>query len=573
MTLGGARTYHDGVGYLTIIGSDGRTFRRDIDADRLSIGRSSKNDVNLSFDLSLSRFHAEVTRGNGKYFVADVGSRNGTSLNGKPVLAPAELTVGDRITLGETTILFAAEQEPRVAIEDSPALSPDSSTVTIHLEEILSSPPSRQSGPQSAPSAQETPDNRMLAVLTRAGMELINYRPLEEVLEVIMDLVFEAIPAERGFLMLLEGEGKELVSKVVRDLKRSYGGKISLSRSIARTVVEKRQSVLTSDAQTDERFKMKESIVLQGIRSAMCVPLWNNREVIGLIYVDTLNAARTFSPEDLKLLTLLANIAAVKIENAKLFEDTIEKQRMEKELKNAAEIQRKLLPVGNPTFEGYEVVGFNDPCREVGGDYFDFMERGPGRLGIAIADVSGKGTGAALLMATVRASFRAHVGASAGIQDLIKSLNETILQSAKENNFVSFYYGEIDAASGAVECVNAGHNAPILMRATGQVERLKADGLILGVFAGARYGLNKVTIGPGDLLVAFSDGVPEAQNEAGEEFGEDRLLGLLKEQRGAGAQAIQDLVKENVRSFMGLAPQYDDITLLVVKRLAKPPGF
>jgi len=554
------------VGYLTIIASDGKSFRRDIDAEVLKIGRSSKNDVNLSFDLSLSRFHAEVSRRNGRYFVADVGSRNGTSLNGKPVSKPEELQVGDRITLGETTILFAADQEPRVALEDVPSLPADSSTMTIPLEDILSSPPSPVSQPQSP--AKRDAESRTLAVLTRAGMELINYRPLDEVLEVIMDLVFEAIPGERGFMMLLEGDSKELVSKVVRDLKKSYGGKISLSRSIARSVVDNRQSVLTTDAQTDERFKMKESIVLQGIHSAMCVPLWNNREVIGLIYVDTVNAARTFGPEDLKLLTLLANIAAVKIENAKLFEDTIEKQRMEKELKNAAEIQRKLLPVGTPDFQGYEVSGYNDPCREVGGDYFDFIDRGPRRMGFAIGDVSGKGTGAALMMATVRASFRAHLESPCTLPGLIASLNETIVQSANSNNFVSFFYGEVDGATGRLESVNAGHNPPLLVRASGEVERLKADGLILGVFAGVKHKQSENVLNPGDLLVAYSDGVTETMNETGEEFGEERLAGLLLENRTSSAAAIRKLVAERTKAFAGTAPQYDDITLVVVKRLS-----
>lgn len=553
------------MAYLTIIASDGRTFRRDINSDCLKIGRSSKNDINLSFDLSLSRFHAEVNRQDGKYFVSDVGSRNGTSLNGKAVLQPLELKVGDRITLGETTILFSAEQEPRVAIEDAPMLPADSSTVTIPLEDILSAPPSPVS--TSSPPARQDAESRTLAVLTRAGMELINYRPLDEVLEVIMDLVFEAIPAERGFLMLLEGEGKELVSKVVRDLKRSYGGKISLSRSIAKSVVDNRQSVLTTDAQTDERFKMKESIVLQGIHSAMCVPLWNNREVIGLIYVDTINAARTFGPEDLKLLTLLANIAAVKIENAKLFEGTIEKQRMEKELQNAAEIQRKLLPVETPIFGGYDLSGYNDPCREIGGDYFDFLPRGPGRLGFAIGDVSGKGTGAALLMATVRAAFRAHLETPCTLQHLIASLNETLVQSSNTNSFVSFFYGEIDAATGHVDSVNAGHNPPMLVRASGEVERLKADGLILGVFAGVRHKQSENRLNPGDLLVAYSDGVTETQNEAGEEFGEERLIELLQANRAAPAAAIQKMVSNGIKTFAGAAPQYDDVTLVVVKRL------
>ncbi len=559
---------------MTVVASDGRTFKRDVDADNLKIGRSSRNDINLSFDLSLSRFHAELVRRDGKVYIRDVGSRNGTALNGSPVTDPVEIKSGDRITLGETTILFDVENEPRVALVDGPAPVLDSATVTIPLEDIISSPDhallTRSAAPSAAASAApegSSPESRTLAVLTRAGMELINYRPLDEILDVIMDLVFEAIPAERGFLMLLEGESRELVSKVVRDLKKSYGGRISLSRSIARSVVDNRQSILTADAQSDERFKMKESIVLQGIHSAMCVPLWNNREVIGLIYVDTLHAARAFTPEDLRLLTLLANIAAVKIENAKLFEEQLTKQRMEKEMQQAALIQRKLLPLSVPQIDGYEVAGFNDPCREVGGDYYDYLERGPGRLGLAIGDVSGKGMGAALLMATIRASFRAHVQANHGILALISALNEAVLQSANSNNFVSFFYGELDSPSGQLEYVNAGHNPPILLRASGQVERLKADGLILGVFSGARYAQSRVTLERGDLLVAYSDGVTEMQNQPGEEFGEDRLIGLLNANQDRTASEVQELICSAIRAFAGSEPQYDDVTLLVVHRL------
>ncbi|MGH9870561.1 MAG: SpoIIE family protein phosphatase [Candidatus Polarisedimenticolia bacterium] len=557
------------MAYLTVIAADGRTFRRDIDADKLSIGRSSKNDVNLSFDLSLSRFHAEVTHREGKHFLADVGSRNGTSLNGRPVTQAAELKVGDQIALGETRILFSAEPGPQVAIEDRPPLNTDSSTMTIPLEEIISNPISAQTAAPASPGRTApavSAESRTLAVLTRAGMELISYKPLEEVFEAIMDLVFEAIPAERGFLMLLEGDSPELVSKVVRDLKKSYGGTISLSRSIAHSVVENRQSVLTTDAQTDDRFKMKESIVLQGIHSAMCVPLWNNRAVIGLIYVDTINAAKTFSPEDLKLLTLLANIAAVKIENASRFEDTLARQRMEKEMQQASEIQKKLLPVGTPQFTGYDLAGFNDPCREVGGDYFDFVDRGASRLGFAIGDVSGKGMGAALLMATVRASFRAHLETPCTLASLASSLNNTILQSAHSNNFVSFFYGELDGPSGRVEFFNAGHNPPIVVRSGGEVERLKASGLILGVFPGAKHSAAEIALGPGDMLVAFSDGVTETQNPAGDEYGEERLIDLIIKGRTQSAAAIQDQVAASIKAFAATEPQYDDVTLLVLKR-------
>ena len=557
------------MAYLTVIASDGKTFRRELEAELLRIGRSSKNDLNLSFDLSLSRFHAEIRENRGKHFLSDVGSRNGTSLNGRPVSDAMELKVGDRITLGETTILFSVDEEPRVAIEeDGHLMRADSSTVTIPLEDIISSGPPVSATATITPQ-QALPENRTLAVLTRAGMELISNRPLDEVFEVIMDLVFEALPAERGFLMLLEGEGvRQLVSKVVRDnKKRSSRERIRLSRTIAQSVVDNRQSVLTTDAQADERFKMKESVVLQGIHSAMCVPLWNNKAVIGLIYCDTVSAASTFTPEDLKLLTLLANIAAVKIENARLFEETLAKQQMEKEIKQAADIQRKLLPVKPPILEGYEIAGYNEPCREVGGDYFDFIDRGPARLGLAIGDVSGKGMGAALLMATVRASFRAHMETATGLQHLIGSLNTAIIQSASANNFVSFVYAEIDGPSGLIEYVNAGHNPPMLVRSSGEVDRLPAGGLILGVIPAARHERREVEMRPGDLLVAFSDGVTETQNEAGEEFGEDRLIGLLLQERTRPASFLQDLVADSLRNFAGAAPQYDDITLVVLKRL------
>lgn len=557
------------MAYLTVIASDGKTFRRELEGELLKIGRSSKNDLNLSFDLSLSRFHAEIRERSGKHYLSDVGSRNGTSLNGRPVSEAIELKVGDRITLGETTILFSVDEEPRVAIEeDGHMLRADSSTVTIPLEDIISSGPPVNAAATITPQ-QAMPENRTLAVLTRAGMELISTRPLDEVLEVIMDLVFEALPAERGFLMLLEGgDGRQLVSKVVRDQKKRSRERIRLSRTIAQSVVDNRQSVLTTDAQADERFKMKESVVLQGIHSAMCVPLWNNKDVIGLIYCDTVSVSSTFTPEDLKLLTLLANIAAVKIENARLFEETLAKQQMEKELKQAADIQRKLLPVKPPSLEGYDICGYNEPCRDVGGDYFDFIARGPARLGFAIGDVSGKGMGAALLMATVRASFRAHMETATGLQHLIGSLNQAIIQSASANNFVSFVYAEIDGPSGQIEYVNAGHNPPMLVRASGDVERLPAGGLILGVIPAAKHERREVEMRPGDMLVAFSDGVTETQNETGEEFGEDRLIGLLRQERTRPASGLQDLVADSLRNFAGSAPQYDDITLVVLKRVS-----
>ncbi len=405
--------------HLTITTADGQSFQRKLDRDILTIGRSSKNDVSLAADLSLSRFHAEIRREGDRFVVRDVGSRNGTNLNGTPVLQPAPVRPGDRITLGETTILFGEGIAPAVVIDDSP-VGKDTTTYTISVDEVItrssvfshssdvkatvdrdrhkslgspqpaSRPPTIQAGLDATRvTAGEGTGDRTLAVLTRAGMELINHRPYDELLDVVMDLVFEAMPAERGFLMLLEGDEHEMVHKAVRDLTRSSGGAISLSRSIANLVIQDRQSVLTSDAQSDERFRMRESVVLQGIRSAMCVPLWNNKEVIGLIYVDTVNSTKPFGPEELRLLTLLANIAAVKLENARLIENTIERERLEQELAQAADIQRRLLPESVPDLQGYEISGEADACRAVGGDYYEFVRMRSGRVAIVIGEVSG----------------------------------------------------------------------------------------------------------------------------------------------------------------------------------------
>ncbi|MBI3448397.1 MAG: SpoIIE family protein phosphatase [Acidobacteria bacterium] len=563
---------------ITITAADGRTFKRPVDKDVLTVGRSSKNDVNLSFDLSLSRFHAEILRRDSRFFVRDVGSRNGTSLNGVAVVEPAPLKNGDRITLGETTILFGDEGPPSVVLDDTP-VSRDTSTFTIPLDDIIthsavegvgeraSGSRLRDLGSTIAPDIRGS-EGRTLTILTRAGMELINHRPYEEVLEVIMDLVFEAIPAERGFLMLLEGDSTEMVSKAVRDLRKSSGGSISLSRSIANMVIQNRQAILTTDAQSDERFKMRESVVLQGIRSAMCVPLYDNKSVIGLVYVDTLNTARSFRPEDLKLLTLLANIAAMKIQNTRLEKQAIEQQRMEKELEQASDIQKRLLPGGPPTVEGYDISGRADACRSVGGDYFDFVARSDGRTGIVIGDVSGKGMAAALMMASVQAVFRTLYDIVDSPASLLTSLNRHLIRNASPNKFVSFFYGELDRETGVMRYVNAGHNPPYVVRASGQVDSLKATGVVLGIFENAKFEEREVTLQPGDLLAMFSDGVPEAQNTDGEMYGEERLIAVLTKNRDQRSAGVETSIFEELLAFAGEAPQYDDSTLVIVKRLS-----
>ena len=551
--------------YLTVQPSTGKRYQIPFDKDVIRVGRSSRNDIHLSFDPSLSRFHAEFTQDANQYFIRDVGSRNGTNLNGEAVTKPVPLRPGDRISLGETVIFFTTEAESEVVIDDAGA---PTNTVVMPLGEIITSPiPGLRRARTRVSGERTTPQGRAFSVLTRAASEMLSHRPLDETLEVIMDMVFEALSPDRGTVMLLEGDPPELRARVVREGRGGSAKQIQISRTITNAVVSGQQSVMTNDAQQDERFSSRESIQIQGITSALCVPLWNNKEVIGLVYVDSLGAPGSFDKDDLRLLTLLANLAAVKIENVRLFVEDQQRKQLQRELETAAQIQRRLLPTGAPPFPGYEITGHSLPCREVGGDYYDFLPRGDGKLALTIGDVSGKGMGAALLMATLQASFRAHASLDLTMPEIVSRLNRAVVANAMSNNFITFFLGELDAASGRFVYTNAGHNPPILLRTDGEVVRLRTGGMILGVLPDAEFASDEVTVTVGDVLVTFSDGITESQNKAEEEFGEERLIDTIRKHHAESAERIREAIHEAVDDFVGDAPQFDDVTLTILKRV------
>ncbi len=556
------------MAYLTIQPAQGKKSQIPFDGDLIRVGRSSRNDVHLASDPSLSRFHAEFQHEGDDYYVRDAGSRNGTSLNGKQLTERKLLKPGDRITLGETVIFFASPGETSAVelTDDLSTNAPSRNTVVLPLADIISSNVTSPGASQEI-TGQTTPQSRAFAVIARAANELLAHRSMGETFEVILDMVFEALSPDRGTIMLLEGDPRVLRSQVVRDARSSSEGQIQLSRTIADTVVKQQQSVLIQDARTDKRFAAQESIQIQGIHSALCVPLWNNREVIGLLYVDTLGIPGRFQRDDLRLLTLLANLAAVKIENVRLFEGEQKRREMEQELQAAGKIQRRLLPTEDPDIPNYQITGYNLPCKGVGGDYFDFLPLEGNRLGLAIGDVSGKGMAAALLMATVQASFRAHAAAGVEVTELIHRLNLAVERNTMSNKFMTFFYGELEPASGRLVYTNAGHNPPLLFRADGSVEELTGGGMILGVMEDAKYTSHETVLRPNDVLVLFSDGITESQNENEEQFEEPRLIEVVKSCMSETAQEIRGRLEDAVGAFVGKAPQFDDITLMVVKHI------
>lgn len=241
-------------------------------------------------------------------------------------------------------------------------------------------------------------------------------------------------------------------------------------------------------------------------------------------------------------------------------------RRIDGDLRQAAKIQRDFLPRGDPRVEGFDVSGLNISCYEVGGDYFDYVPIDPYRLGIAVGDVSGKGIGAALLMASLRAAFRAEVHAGYKIEDMAARINDFVHQSSAVSSFITFFYCEIDRRGGEVRYVNAGHAPPLVLRTDGSLETLESTGFCLGMFPGAVFEAKSVRLGEGDILVLYSDGIPDARNGAGAEYTLERLTAGLRASAAEAAAGITAAVTDDAKRFIGDAQAFDDRTLVVIKK-------
>lgn len=544
---------------VLIENADGSRQRYRVVKDRVTIGRARESDIFLP-DQWLSRQHAEILQKPDGYYVSDLGSKNGTLLNGGRIHEQQRLRAGDIITLGEHILTFSLG-EPG---DEEEELDSDPVGTRVFSARELSDIKTKP----AIDATELARQNRVLSVLSRAAGSLVQHHSLDEVFEDIMTLLFEAVPAERGAILLLHGDPPQLVMKAAR----SRAGKpiTGVSRSIARRVLEKRVSILLSNVMADEALSHQVSILGAGIRSAVCAPLWFTADfaeqdaVIGLVYLDTRTHTYSFSEDDLQIVTALANVAAAKIENVRLLEESLEKRRLDQDMKMAAEIQRGLLPGAAPAVPGYDLAGSNRPTRAVGGDYYDFTVD-QGRLLFALGDVAGKGTSAALLMAVLRAAVRGHWSEGSAAEAMAR-INRTICQNVTEGKYITFFLGRLDPPSGRVSYVNAGHLPPLLIRAGGGVETLTEGGMVLGMFDPVPYAEGSAELRSGDILLVFSDGVTETCDPQGEEFGEGRLVALAVEKRELGAEELQAAILKELDRYSEDTRATDDRTLIVLKR-------
>lgn len=546
----GAGTGREGVPILRITTPEGLSFDREVDEPEVSIGRARENWLQLP-DSSLSRRHARILREPGGLVFEDLGSRNGSFINGRVTEGRVALGAGDRIELG--ACLLTVQQRAPVHLEEG---RPAEATAIFDVTQL--SPAGTQEVFTDA-----SQEHRALALMSRAGTLLITHRPLDDVFAELLDLALEAFVAERAAVALLPDPDSEPEVASARDGQGSID--LQLSRTVARTVLEGRQAVAVIDVERDPRLATAQSVRLQGVRSLMCAPLWNGNAVSGLLYVDRRIGRGNYAEDDLKILSMLAGILAVKIENARLVQGALEKERLEEELDVARRIQRRLLPRDSEAGADVRVGGICRPCAEIGGDFFDHFPVAGRRHGIIVADVCGKGVGGALLAASLQAALRGGLHVEVPAAERVRWLNEFIHEHSPVDKYITAVYVEISASGGGLEYVTAGHPPPLLIRGDGQTEELTEGGLPLGLFPDAVHASSRRPFSPGDRLLLYTDGVTEAAPAGKREptFGAERLRAAAAE-AGPDPEAMTRAVFAALSEFTERAPLRDDATVVAL---------
>jgi len=414
---------------------------------------------------------------------------------------------------------------------------------------------------------------RMLLDITKKISRSLD---LQEVLNLVMDTLDSLIPYDAAGIFVLKckdhdsvppgEEPCEFKSEAVRgyDIDELSDLHLKLGEGFIGSVALSAQPIISHDVRNDPVYINARDRT----RSEMVAPIISNDEVIGVFDLesDELNA---YSNDDLEVLLLLASQVAIIIEKVMLHEQMIEKKRLQGQLEVARQVQLALLPPTDPELDGYDISAYNFPTEEVSGDYYDWVKIYDDQIGIVIADVSGKGVPAAILMAFLRASLRAatHIGYATNIS--MAKVNYLLWESIERNQFVTAFHGVLDASNRTLSYSNAGHNPPLLMNAGGEIRFIEFGEQPLGMFPQTRYHEYHMSLEPGDVLVLYTDGATEAQSPSGEEFGRDRIVEAIKENYDKPAREMIASLQMAVLEWTGNAGASDDVTFFIIKALSK----
>lgn len=390
---------------------------------------------------------------------------------------------------------------------------------------------------------------------------------LEEVLEYVMDRVIQVTRAERGFLVLIAPDTQSLMFPVARGMGNIdlTDPQFQVSNTVLGEVIASLEPTLTINAQNDVRFAQGQSVITQGLRSILCVPILVRDELIGVVYVDNRLQSGTFNENHRDLVAAFASQAGQTIENARLYQLAVEKGRLERELQMARKIQSDLLPIEVETLADYEIAFDWRSAREVAGDFYDCFISSDQRMSVVVGDVADKGIPAAIYMAVARSLLRGSAFATTTPEETLRLTNYLLMKDSKRGMFVTMYYA-VFGGEGQMVGVNAGHNCPIYYHAdTGSIEVLPRGGRPLGWFEELPIEPIHRQMEAGDVVIFYTDGLTEAVNMENQQFGEERLLEVIATVGHERALEIKNAILTAVTDFVGEAPPFDDLTLVVVK--------
>jgi len=403
-----------------------------------------------------------------------------------------------------------------------------------------------------------------LSILNEIAVAISSTMKVEEITKLIISKCVKRIGVEQGAVTILKEDQAEPLKTFVRVMDDKLENiPYRLGMSLTGWMLKNQKPLLINNITTDERFS-GISLETGKIKSVLSVPLKVKNKMIGLISLFN-KRGEGFTPEDQRLLSIIAIQSAQTIENARLYEEERKLLALEEDLKIARHIQQSLLPKENPTIEGIEIFGLSIPAKQVGGDYYDFIQIDAYHLGIAIADVSGKGTPAALLMANLQAGLRGQALITPSVKETVTKVNFMLSRFIDIDKFVTLFYGILDIKNKTLTYTNAGHNFPFLLARDGNLRKLEKGGIILGMLDSFVYEEETVQLNPHDLMLLYTDGLTEAMNQRDEMFEEERLLRLLKDNQEISAEKLSQKIVDSVLSFQGNLPQGDDMTLVLVK--------
>ena len=538
-----------------------------LDGDKFVLGRNPDCGIVIPV-TSVSREHAQIIRLQGRYFILDGDSRgnpsrNGTFVNNQAITARTALKHNDQIRICDFLAAFVDPQQPAAAAEDdSEGEEPEgSSTVEAQLT-------------HSSNLLLEQQPAEKLRHLLEISANLSKTLDLDALMPKIVESLFQLFrQADRCFVIHAEEGTNRLLPRVVRTRRPQDETNARPSRTIVRRCLETAQAFLSDDASRDDRIQLSQSVVDFRIRSVMCVPLCTAEgKAFGVIQLDTQDRSKKFTQEDLKLLWCVANQAAIAMENARLHEEAVLRERFRRDLELATRVQHSFLPSSLPKLAGYDFFAYYQPAQAVGGDYYGFIPLPQGRLAVAVGDVAGKGISAALLMAKLSSDARFCFLAEANPGLAVSKLNELLYEfTSPMDRFVTLGIAVLDPARHTATLVSAGHPSPQLVRKNAPVLQdavpTATAGLPLGMVEGCTYQACQLALQPGDNLILFSDGVTDALDVRNNQFSMKGVQRVVQEAGAVSAAALGDRLIKAVQQHATNREPHDDITLVCLGRM------